>query len=122
MGLVAKPNVLANSNSKDSSSSLNDASSKKPCIIELFDVPDSDVPKKKMFPLDLEDEKYIARCMSKYGTDYLAMFRDTKVNFLQHTEDKLRKLGARYVLLSPEQRRVDVPDRVKPLLALQEST
>jgi hypothetical protein len=35
---------------------------------------------------------------------------------MQHTENQLRKLGARFLLLNQEQRIVEVPDRVKPLL------
>jgi nucleolar protein 16 len=86
-------------------------------VIELFDVPESDRPKERQFPLDKDEEEYIARCMSRHGNDYAQMFRDIRTNKMQHTEAKLRKLGARYLLLTPEQRRVDVPDRIKPLLA-----
>jgi hypothetical protein len=86
-------------------------------VIELFDVPDSDRRKQRQFPLEEDEEEYIARCMGRHGADYAAMFRDIRTNRMQHTEAKLRKLGARYLLLTPEQRRVEVPDRAKPLLA-----
>jgi len=88
-----------------------------PNIIELFDVPESDVPTlRQRYPLVEEEEKYIARCMAKWGDDYTSMFRDIKVNNMQHTEQKLRKLGARFLLLSNEQRRVPVPENIRDLL------
>lgn len=86
-------------------------------IIELYDIPESDEPKQRRYPLDEEDEKYIAKCMAKYGDSYTTMSRDINLNNLQHTEAKLQKLGARYLLLTPEQRRIEVPDSVRPLLA-----
>lgn len=42
--------------------------------------------------------------------------RDIKVNDMQHTENHLRKLGARFLLLNERERRVDVPDSVKHLI------
>jgi Ribosome biogenesis protein Nop16 len=89
----------------------------KSCVIELYDVPESNAQERRQHPLDEAEEAYMARCMAKHGDDYASMFRDIKTNRLQHTEAKLRKLGARYLLLTPEQRRVDIPDRVKPLVA-----
>ena len=86
-------------------------------MIELFDVPESDKPSwRSRFPLTLEEEQYMAMCMEKYGDDYTRMFRDTKVNIMQHTEHKLRKLGSRFLLLSPEQRQVEIPENIKQLL------
>ena len=35
---------------------------------------------------------------------YTKMFRDIKINTMQYTEDKLRKMCSRYLLLDPEQR------------------
>lgn len=94
-----------------------DQVSKGSSIIELFDVPESDQPsRKERYPLNAEEEEYIAKCLEKYGDDYQAMFRDTKTNYLQHTEHKLKKLGARFLLLNAEQRRVPVPEKVKDLL------
>ena len=94
-------------------------------VIELFDVPDSDglcrdPNKVKQFPLSLEDEQYMIQCMNRHGTDYIKMFRDIKVNNMQHTEEKLRKLGSRFILLSPEQRHVpciEMPEKVQQLTA-----
>jgi len=87
-------------------------------VVELYDIPDSDSPKKqRRYPLDLEEERYIVKCMEKWGTDYASMFRDIKTNDMQYTETRLGKLGARYLLLSPEQRRIDdVPERVRKLV------
>lgn len=86
-------------------------------MIQLFDVPESDAPSlRTRFPLTEEDEVYIAHCMSIHGDNYTRMFRDIKVNKMQHTEEKLRKLGSRFLLLTPEQRRIAVPENVLSLL------
>lgn len=112
LGLVARPNGSRNPTTQKSA-----AEGSSPSVIELFDIPDSDAPGlRKRFPLEKEEEEYMAKCMKKHGDDYLSMFRDTKVNKLQHTEKKLRKMGARYLLLTPEQRRVEVPENIKDLL------
>ena len=86
-------------------------------VIELFDVPDSDnlQANKKVQPMPLDDQKYIAKCMTKHGDNYEAMFRDIKVNNMQHTESQLRKLGARFLLLEGDQRKVNVPEKVREL-------
>lgn len=90
---------------------------KKSHVVELFDVPDSDRPSRKTrFPLTQDEEEYIAKCMAKHGDNYKAMFRDIKTNNMQHTEDQLRKMGSRFLLLNEEQRRVPVPSRLNPLL------
>jgi Ribosome biogenesis protein Nop16 len=119
--------LLANPNNTDTKATTNHSNStvKTTTVIELFDVPDSDglcrdPNKVKQFPLSLEDERYMIKCMNRHGTDYLKMFRDIKINDMQHTEEKLRKLGSRFILLSPEQRRVpynDIPEKVQQLLA-----
>lgn len=84
-------------------------------VIELYEVPDSDTleARKKQRPQSAEDQKYIARLLEKHGDDYTAMFRDIKVNKMQHTETQLRKMASRFLLLDEEQRVVDVPDRIK---------
>jgi len=120
MGLSAMPNKWDRGNRQPGENPAEKAESKN--IIELYDVPDSDKPKERRHPLDEEDEIYISKCIDKYGEDYTSMFRDIKLNNMQHTEAKLRKLGARYLLLTPEQRRVDVPDSVKPLLQVSENS
>ena len=115
-GLVAQPNKLPNQSAAQGSAT-DPLASKKDAVIELFDVPESDKPSwRTRFPLTLEEEKYMARCMAKYGDDYTRMFRDTKVNNMQHTEHMLRKLGSRFLLLSPAQRQMEIPDKVQPLL------
>ena len=110
---MARPNGERNPVSNET----NGEADSTPSVIELFDIPESDAPSlRNRFPLEEEEERYIAKCMAKYGDDYKSMFRDTKVNVMQHTEQKLRKMGARYLLLSSEQRRVDVPENVRELL------
>jgi len=89
--------------------------------IELFNIPHSGVIKKKswaekMFPVSVDDQKYISRCMEKHGDDYLKIFRDIKLNNMQYTENQLRKIGTRFLLLNPNQRRVDIPEKVKHLV------
>jgi nucleolar protein 16 len=109
MGLVAHPNRLAGGGKK--------GAAQKPEVIEVFDVPESDTPSKRQrFPLHREEEAYMVRCMTKHGDNYEAMFRDVKTNAMQHSQEKLRKWGARYLLLTPEQRRLPVPDKLKALL------
>lgn len=83
--------------------------------IELFDIPESDCLTKKQHPMKADDQQYIARCMTKYADDYPKMFRDIKLNNMQYTEVQLRKMGARFLLLSPEQRVVELPEKVKAL-------
>ena len=103
--------------------------------IELFDIPDSDqlnnddskannkiitLPGKtysqRTLPVSLDDQKYVIKCLKKHGDDYTAMMRDIKVNDMQHTSTKLRKMAARFYLLSEEHVRVDIPDNVRPLM------
>merc|ERR1712226_427070 len=118
MGLMALPNDLNNSRA---SSTPVDKTESTP--VELFDIPESDKPSRRSrFPLDVEEEKYIAKCMKKHGENYPAMFRDIKVNDYQHTESHLRKLGSRYILLAPHQRRIPVPEKVLPLLPSEVTT
>ena len=92
-------------------------------VVELFDIPDSDelraIKNSKRLPVSVEDQEYIVKCMSKYGTDYSKMFRNVKVNYMQHTEGQLRKLGARFLLLTPDQRKVPVPAKVQALFSDQ---
>lgn len=114
MGLLAQPNAGATKAPAEGDSEVK----KVITAVELFDIPDSDVMGKKTnkMPLSLDDQKYIAKCMSKYGEDYKKMFRDIKVNKMQHTEEKLRKMGARFLLLSEVQRLVEVPNKVKNMV------
>lgn len=84
-------------------------------VIELYEVPDSDTleARKKKRPQSADDQKYISRLLAKHGEDYTAMFRDIKVNKMQHTETQLRKMASRFLLLDEEQRVVDVPERIR---------
>ena len=120
MGLTAKVNADINSRGISSSSTASDDDGKKKAV-DIFDIPDSDViPKKtlsqRMLPLSIEDQTYMAKCMKKYGDDYTKMSRDIKINDMQHTEHKLRKLGARFLLLNTEHRRTEIPDKVQHLV------
>lgn len=117
LGLVAKPNDPSGSKSMDAGTRTTAGSIAIPSVIELFDVPNSEAPSlRKRFPLNRDEEQYMAKCMAKWGDNYEGMFRDVKDNVMQHTEDKLRKMGARYLLLTPEQRRVPIPDNIRDLL------
>jgi hypothetical protein len=110
LGLVALPN-------NDLRRANNSTEKATQSVIEVFDIPESDAQGlRKRFPLEKEEEEYISRCMAKWGDDYKSMFRDIKVNSMQHTEQMLLKTGARYLLLTPEQRRVEVPDNIRELL------
>ena len=104
MGLLAKPNqdVERPNNSPVVNTDVN--------VIELFDVPDSDTlaANKKVHPMPEEDQKYIAKCMAKHADDYGKIFRDIKVNNMQYSEAQLRKMGARFLLLDTEQRKVEL--------------
>ena len=87
---------------------------KNAAIIELFHVPESDSVKRPA--MTDEDQEYVAQCMRKHGDNYTRMFRDIKTNDLQWTEQKLQKMCSRFLLLTNEQRNVDVPDKVKHLV------
>jgi Ribosome biogenesis protein Nop16 len=122
LGLVADPNskIRESSSTNKAEGSIRASVASKNIVIELFDVPDSDGLLRsgnvKKFPLDMDEEQYIIKCMNKYGMDYMKMFRDTKINDMQYTEEKLCKLGTRFILLTPEQRRiVDVPENIQKL-------
>merc|ERR1711907_68798 len=114
IGLVANPNGgVDGAKKKDIPNNGNSAD---PAPLQLFDIPHSDeMRKKRRRPLGEDDQVYIASCMSKYGDDYGRMFRDIKTNYEQHTEAQLRKLGSRFLLLTSEERLVDVPEKVRSL-------
>uniref|UniRef100_A0A7S4AM78 Nucleolar protein 16 n=1 Tax=Pseudo-nitzschia australis TaxID=44445 RepID=A0A7S4AM78_9STRA len=120
IGLVGNPNSdIRNTNPLQTPKAVTDVST-----IELFDIPDSDQlgeEKEKRYPINEEDQKYIAKCMSKYGDDYSKAFRDIKINYMQHTENQLRKLGARFLLLASDERVVNVPEKVKCLLSADDA-
>jgi hypothetical protein len=91
-----------------------------PNVIELFNIPDSDELRAskaaKRIPLKADDQKYIVKCLKKHGQDFGKIFRDTKVNYMQYTETELTKMGARFLLLTPEQLALEVPESVKALM------
>mmetsp|Transcript_7093 Transcript_7093/g.19844 ORF Transcript_7093/g.19844 Transcript_7093/m.19844 type:complete len:287 (+) Transcript_7093:251-1111(+) len=113
LGLSALPNDLHGS--QQSSTTVTPTTK---TAVELFDIPESDRPtRRSRFPLDLREERYIQKCLAKHGDDYVKMFFDIKgVNRYQWTQHKLRKMGARYLLLTPAQRRLKIPDTVRHLL------
>lgn len=110
MGLLARPNqdVERVNNAPKVNTEAN--------VVELFDIPDSDTINKKVHPMPIDDQKYIAKCMAKYADEYEKMFRDIKVNNMQYTEAELRKMGARFLLLDGEQREIELPEKVKGLI------
>lgn len=67
-------------------------------------------------PLTEEEQSYIAKCLAKHGDNYKKMFMDIKTNDMQHTEKQLRKYASRFLLLDPEQRLVEVPEKVEHLV------
>jgi hypothetical protein len=99
--------------------------------IELFDIPESDglsdadgitmVPGKtfaqRKLPVSIEDQKYMHKCLEKHGDDYRGMMRDIKLNDMQHTDVKLKKMAARFYLLTKDQLRVEIPEKVCHLMA-----
>lgn len=130
MGLTATPNcgfgaekisrTAKGSHAPNNTTTTTGTTTAKSNVIELFDIPQSDkLPssRRTQFPLEKEEEIYMARCMEKWGTNYQRMFRDTKrgvgVNEYQYTQEALRKMGSRFLLLTPEQRRVPVPEKVQ---------
>eukprot|EP00593_Proboscia_inermis_P006614 CAMPEP_0171323548 /NCGR_PEP_ID=MMETSP0816-20121228/115643_1 /TAXON_ID=420281 /ORGANISM="Proboscia inermis, Strain CCAP1064/1" /LENGTH=140 /DNA_ID=CAMNT_0011822283 /DNA_START=189 /DNA_END=611 /DNA_ORIENTATION=- len=71
----------------------------------------------KHAPMTTGDQKYISRCLDKHGVDYTKMFRDTKVNKMQHTKGKLEKMGKIFLeKLTVEQRVKELPERVLELI------
>lgn len=114
MGLVSKPGQAVEKDSQETQ--------QQNTVIELYEVPDSDVleARKKKRPQSAQDQKYIAKLLTKHGDDYTAMFRDIKVNNMQHTEAQLRKMASRFLLLDEEQRVVDVPERIKTTLTQED--
>lgn len=117
MGLVVQPNQLHH---HETAERKEDG---KPVVVELFDVPISNKPTfREKFPLSKEDEVYMAKCLAKWGDNFEGMFRDTETNDMQHTESKLRKMGMQYLSMTPEQRRVEVPEKVEELVATYEGT
>ncbi|KAL3789898.1 hypothetical protein HJC23_010583 [Cyclotella cryptica] len=96
--------------------------------IELFDIPESDnmngitnLPGKtfaqRKLPVSVEEQKYIGKCLAKHGENYRSMMRDIKTNDMQYTDAQLKKMAARFFLLGKDQIRVDIPEKVRHLMA-----
>ncbi|XP_020598431.1 uncharacterized protein LOC110038016 [Phalaenopsis equestris] len=47
-------------------------------------------------PLTTMQRVHVGNLIMKYGDDYQAMFRDTKLNLMQHSVATLKKLCQRY--------------------------
>mmetsp|Transcript_30361 Transcript_30361/g.60543 ORF Transcript_30361/g.60543 Transcript_30361/m.60543 type:complete len:198 (+) Transcript_30361:202-795(+) len=123
--------VIALQSAQEKNPSLATKSNSKKAI-ELFDIPESDnmngimmLPGKtfaqRKLPLSIEDQKYIRRCLARHGDDYHAMMRDIKTNDMQYTESKLKKMAARFFLLTRDQVKVEVPEKIKHLMAYNQS-
>ena len=72
------------------------------------------------YPLTVDEESYIINGMKKHNNDYVEFFRDTKVNYLQHTEDKINKLCSRFVSLHNNQRHTpieELPSNIQPIIS-----
>jgi Ribosome biogenesis protein Nop16 len=122
MGLCGKPKGLFENDPNKRTTATTEKNGTSGCskAIEIFDIPQSDIiepSRREKFPLTEEEELYILNCMIKHGTDYSKIFRDTKINYLQYTDDKIRKLGSRFVLLQPNQRRIqELPEKIQDII------
>lgn len=128
MGLQTSVNSAIDARSTISlASNPNTAKPEPNKVVELFDIPDSDklnditmLPGKtfaqRKLPVSIDDQKYIRKCLAKHGDDYRAMMRDIKTNDMQHTVAKLRKMAARFYLLTEDQVKVEIPEKVRHLM------
>lgn len=130
MGLQTEVNSSIDARANFALANMKTDEKTKNAAIELFDIPQSDVmnensitmlPGKtfaqRKLPVSIEDQKYIRKCLDKHGDDYLSMMRDIVTNDMQYTEAKLKKMAARFYLLSQEQLRVEIPEKVRHLMA-----
>ncbi|CAM9119267.1 unnamed protein product [Ectocarpus sp. 12 AP-2014] len=63
-------------------------------------------------PMSDEDQRYMAKLLSKHGFDHEAMARDIKVNYNQLTLGQLGRMCDTLLSLDEEQRVVALPERV----------
>ena len=87
----------------------------KGAALTLYDIPPSGVIPKRtkadvMLPVSVDDQKYIKRLLTKHKLNYMKMFRDPKLNDMQHTAVKLEKLAVKFFKLKREERVVEVDD------------
>jgi Ribosome biogenesis protein Nop16 len=54
------------------------------------------------------DQKYVANCIKKYGSDYKKMERDMEINSQQYTEAKMKNLCSKYLSLGDHERLVNM--------------
>jgi len=131
---VVKPASFASfpPTSTSDSKTTTTADSNKVSAIELFNIPESDVipaqtKRLRMLPVSVEDQQFIIKCIHKYGVGssedddendetFQKMACDIKVNDMQHTKNKLKKMVARFMLLEESQLRVEVSDEIKALM------
>ena len=122
MGLKSHTNLNDATANASTCSSSDGKGAKKLVAAQLFDIPDSDVIPKRTksdiyLPMSVNDQQYMARLFAKHGDDYKKMSWDIKLNDMQHTEHKLKKMGSRYLLLSDQERaeQVTFPENVRHL-------
>ena len=88
------------------------ASDERP-VVQLYDVPAGDMGKDhhnlRARPLSDDKQEFAARVLAKHGDDFEAAARDHKVNKMQLTASKLRKLCAKFIMLDEDDRVVDCP-------------
>lgn len=104
LGLVS--DVNKNSSSSDTAA--------KGEVLEMFKIPQTDDLTKlatnpRRTPLSEEKQKYIAKLMARYGDDFDAMGRDTKLNAQQLTAAKLEKMTSKFLALDQKHRAVPIP-------------
>ncbi len=89
LGLIADPNEI----------SVNKVEIHQPTAVVQTLIEESkvsDEPVRGEFFMTDEEQLYISACIEKHGDDYTKMFRDTKLNFKQHTKTHLQKRCERY--------------------------
>jgi Ribosome biogenesis protein Nop16 len=95
-------------------------------IIEVFDIPKDNstttttLSRRQKHPLTVDEEAYVINGMKKYNDDFIKFFRDTKVNYLQHTEEKINKLCSRFISLQNEQRHTpieELPSNIQSIIS-----
>jgi len=67
---------------------------------------------KGKFTLSTIEQRYIGKLMMKHALNYKRMFWDKKLNFMQHTETTLSKMGDTFLKLNDDNRVVPIPDNV----------